>query len=572
METNLMCMGCMQPLEDGAAKCPHCGYPVGGVNPPEYLKIRTLLSGRYLVGRVLEIGGDSAVYIAYDMQEEGAITLREFYPATLCARQADGSLQPKEGSEATFAAYRTKFLAVARAVARLRDVLVVVPSYDIFEENGTAYTVAEFCQGQSLEKYVAAKGGHLPFEEVRRLFLPLLSALSTIHATGLLHLGISPKNILMDNEGNLRLKNFAIPETRTVNTECKPNLIAGYAAPEQYEMGADCTPATDVYGVAASMLFALTGRHPADAQQRGKKADDLMMPADIAEKTPQHVRESLVRALRIHEPRRTQTIQQLLDEMTTTSAVAALIYEDEEEQQPKRKGGARFLWIVFAVAILLMAGGMVFVLDHLEVIHLGEAPTTTTTTQPPLTITTTTTTEFKTTGTGEALFPVESLIGKVYAEAKTEKLSGDMTIQVNGYQFSDSVPRGSIMSQSPNVGEKVNRGSVISVVISAGPVTGTMPDLTGWKEEHAKLYLEALGYQVKEVLPLQVSAFEKGHVDRSSPKAGDEIAVGDMVTLYVSNVESEEGIADGEMPEGVADGEVSEDETTQDSTTEATEE
>ncbi len=539
METNMMCMGCMHPLNEGETKCAHCGYPAGGVNPPEYLRIRTLLGGRYLVGRVLEIGGDSAVYIGYDMQEESAITLREFFPATLCARQQGGALVPADGKEAVFAAYRAKFLTVARAVARLRDVLVVVPSYDIFEENGTAYTVAEFCEGKSLEKYVAAKGGRLSFDETRRLFLPLLSALSTIHATGLLHLGISPKNILVDTEGNLRLKNFAIPETRTVNTECKPNLIAGYAAPEQYEEGADCTPASDVYGVAASMFFALTGRHPAEATQRGKKADDLLMPAEVADKTPAHVKESLIRALRVHPPRRTQTVQQLLDEMTATPAVAALIHEDDEEEAPK-KSGAKTLWIIFVAAFAVLAVAMVLVLNSLNVIHLGGAqPTATTTTQDALTMAPTTSTEFVPTPTGEALFAVEDLRGRVYAQVKTATLSGDMKVELKGYQYHNTVPKGRIVSQTPAAGEKTDRGTTISVFISAGPSTGVMPDLTGWKEEHAKLYLQALGYNVTESLRLQVSTLEKGLVERSSPKAGAKMEIGDTVTLYVSDVAEE---------------------------------
>ncbi|MBR5539933.1 MAG: PASTA domain-containing protein [Clostridia bacterium] len=537
MATNMMCMGCMHPLGEGEAKCAHCGYPAGGVNPPEYLRIRTLLSGRYLVGRVLEIGGDSAVYIGYDKQEECAITLREFFPATLCVRQQGGALKPAEGREATFATYRTKFLSVARTVARLRDVLVVVPPYDIFEENGTAYTVAEFCEGKSLEKYVAAKDGHLSFEETRRLFLPLLSALSTIHAAGLLHLGISPKNILVDAEGNLRLKNFAIPETRTVNTDCKPNLITGYAAPEQYEVGADCTPASDVYGVAASIFFAMTGRHPADAAQRGKKADDLLMPAQVADKTPAHVKESLIRALRVHPQRRTQTVQQLLDEMTATSAVAALIHEDDEEEAPPKKGGARYLWIIFIAAFAALAVVMVLVLNSLGVIRLGGGePTVTTTTQDPLTMSPTTSTAFVSTPTGEALFAVQNLTGSVYSLVKDSKLSGDMKIELKGYEYSDTVAKGQILSQTPAAGEKVDRGTVISVVISAGSSTGVMPDLTGWKEEHAKLYLEALGYRVAESLRLQVSSLDKGLVERSSPKAGAEITLGDTVTLYVSDV------------------------------------
>lgn len=537
MATNMMCMGCMHPLEEGDAKCAHCGYPAGGVNPPEYLRIRTLLGGRYLVGRVLEIGGDSAVYIGYDKQEDCAITLREFFPATLCTRRQDGALQPADGHEATFAAYRAKFLSVARTVARLRDVLVIVPSYDIFEENGTAYTVAEFCEGKSLEKHVAAKGGRLSFEETRRLFLPLLSALSTIHAAGLLHLGISPKNILVDGEGNLRLKNFAIPETRTVNTECKPNLITGYAAPEQYEAGADCTPASDVYGVAASMFFALTGRHPADAAQRGKKADDLLMPAEVADKTPAHVKESLIRALRVHPQRRTQTVQQLLDEMTATSAVAALIHEDDEEEAEPKKGGAKYLWIIFVAAFAALAVVMAVVLNSLGVIQFGGGdPTATTTTQDALTMAPTTSTEFVPTPTGEALFAVEELRGNLYSVVKSSKLSGDMKVELKGYEYSETIPKGRILSQTPAPGEKVDRGTTISVVISAGSSTGVMPDLTGWKEEHAKLYLEALGYNVTESLRLQVSSLDKGLVERSSPKAGAEIELGDTVTLYVSDV------------------------------------
>ena len=64
-----------------------------------------------------------------------------------------------------------------------------------------------------------------------------------------------------------------------------------------------------------------------------------------------------------------------------------------------------------------------------------------------------------------------------------------------------------------------------------------MPDLTGWKEEHAKLYLEALGYTVSESILLQAgTTLEKGLVDRSTPKAGAEIAIGDTVRLYVSDI------------------------------------
>ena len=80
------CMGCMSPLPAGREACGVCGYPAGGINPETYLQVRTLLSGRYLVGRVLEAGGDSALYIGYDQVQEAPVQIREFFPETLCGR------------------------------------------------------------------------------------------------------------------------------------------------------------------------------------------------------------------------------------------------------------------------------------------------------------------------------------------------------------------------------------------------------------------------------------------------------------------------------------------------------
>ena len=60
-------------LPDDRQECGVCGYPAGGINPDGYLQVRTLLSGRYLVGRVLEAGGDSALYVGYDQVQEAAI-------------------------------------------------------------------------------------------------------------------------------------------------------------------------------------------------------------------------------------------------------------------------------------------------------------------------------------------------------------------------------------------------------------------------------------------------------------------------------------------------------------------
>ncbi len=532
------CMGCMQPLEKGVSVCEHCGYPAGGVNPAEYLQVRTVLNNRYLLGRVLEIGGDSAVYIGCDQTDGSVVTVREFFPNGICERTENGVVTPVEGHEIALQTYKTKFLAVARAVARLRDVLVVVPSFDIFEENGTAYSVSEYCEGISLEKYVAKKGGRLPFDEVRRLFLPLLSALSTIHSCGVLHLGISPKNVLVDSEGNLRIKNFAIPETRTVNTECKPYILAGYAAPEQYEKNAECTAAADVYGVAATMLFALTGATPTDALHRTKKGEELLLPSDVAKTIPAHVQESLYRALRTHAERRTKTMQQLLDELTATPAVAALIEEEKQTEKPTREpmSRRRSLWLIFAASLVVLVIVMVVALSGLNSLPQG-AQNTTTSGQLTFNSSTVSTT---TTATEDLRFTVENLVGKDVRVVQKKALAGSMKVVIKGYEYSDTAAENTILSQSPAADEKADRGTVISVVISAGSAQGKMPNLAGWKEEHARLYLKALGYEVAEqAMLLQKSDYKKGEVERSVPAAGATITVGDTVTLYVSDVPAE---------------------------------
>ncbi len=536
MADKTICMGCMSPLGEGENKCPRCGYPASGVNPPEYMRVRTVVGGRYLIGRVLEVSGDSAVYMGLDRQDDTPVTVREFFPDTMCERDSKGFPRVISGCESSFRDHKLQFLSCARAVARLRDVLVIVPCFDIFEENGTAYSVSEYCEGMSLERYIRTKGP-MSYEQARHLFLPLISAMSSVHASGVLHLGICPKNVLMDKEGHLRLKNFCIPETHTVNTDCKPVLISGYAAPEQYDYDGVCTETADVYGLAATLYFALTGKTPPEAPLRAKKGDELLMPADVMDTLPAHVKESLYRAMRVSTSYRTQTAQQLWDELTATSAVAALLdEEDEDEVRPRKKSGRGYLWLIFAGVVLALAILAVSVLYGMGYLGSGNEPTTTSSTQGDLTMPTTTSTQISTKATGKATFAVEDLHGKLFDSVAEVTLSGNMTVTLQGYQYADA-PAGTILSQSPAAGTDAERGTVISVIISAGPAQKQMPDLTGWKEEHAKLYLEALGYRVGESMLLQVSQQEKGLVERSTPAAGEPVKIGDTVTLWISNVE-----------------------------------
>lgn len=126
-------MGCMNPLPEGRAECGICGYPANGENPSLYLPVGTVLSERYLVGRVLEVGGDGAVYIGYDKVLKSAILIREFLPDTLCGRAENGtSVAVIGGCENTFRDYRERFRTHARALAPSAGASVPDPSLRYF--------------------------------------------------------------------------------------------------------------------------------------------------------------------------------------------------------------------------------------------------------------------------------------------------------------------------------------------------------------------------------------------------------------------------------------------------------
>lgn len=72
----------------------------------------------------------------------------------------------------------------ARALARMRDLPALVLLYDIFEQNNTSYTVSEYSEGITLETRLQQAGGHLRWEEVRPLFMPLMGTLISLHAAG----------------------------------------------------------------------------------------------------------------------------------------------------------------------------------------------------------------------------------------------------------------------------------------------------------------------------------------------------------------------------------------------------
>ncbi len=215
MEIHELCPGCMGRVTEQQIQygCPYCGYrlPVSGENAAHILAPRTVLQGKYMIGRMLGAGGCGITYLGYDLNLEMRIAIKEYYPAGFVSRDITKSneLLAGEGDKGTFFSDgKKKYIQEARMLARFAGLRNIVSVRDYFEENNTCYIIMEYLDGETLKSYLERRGGKLSSSELMRMLQPLLSALNEIHSQGLIHRDISPDNIMILKDGTLKLLDF----------------------------------------------------------------------------------------------------------------------------------------------------------------------------------------------------------------------------------------------------------------------------------------------------------------------------------------------------------------------------
>lgn len=536
MENEKLCMSCMKPLAENDTVCPHCHYSVDRKNPAGYLPAGTLLGEHYLVGRALGSYGDACIYVGYDKLLKSPIFLREFFPADFSERAKTGAVLPIAGREDAFAACYDSFLANARALARLKDLPCLLPLYDIFTDNDTAYAIYDFCEGRSLSRELKARGGRMSWNEARPLFMQLMTTLSALHRAGVYHLAISPDTILVGADGKFRLRSFAISQARTTGSPIKPRLTAGFAAPEQYALKQDCGEPADVYGLAATIFCAITGNVPPEATTRLNGSQDLFLPAEVAEELPEEVSMALFNALQPDVGKRIGTVEEFRSALTAEPSVSALLDEETEEKPPKKNRYPLYIGITVFVILAVLAAILLAILfpqNKPASDPLSDIPAPTTSPKTSVSYKDPTST-----------YSIPNLVGKNYFSEKKETRLGDFKLEIEYMKFDTKKAKGTILSQEPAAGTGADAGATIKVVISMGTEDLVVPDVAGWPQEYATKYLEALGFRVDTLL-LNQSDYEKGIVDSTDPEPKTELGVGDTVTLRVSNMEPTAATTDG---------------------------
>ncbi len=302
-------MGCMEPIGDDAnGVCPICGYDDSGFNPPSYLQPKTVLDSRYIVGRLLGFNGESALYIGYDNTENEKVFIREYMPDAICRRSQNGSdIVVNQSSLVQYKNYMSEFVELNKSLIRFRTMSHIIAPSDMFYLNNTAYSIMPYCSGITLKQYLANNAGELSWEQIKKLFPPLLTTLGCLHNAGIVHRGISLENILVTDKVELKLTGFSISEIRTVNTDLAPELYPGYSAPEQYAAADWDGTWTDVYAVAAVMYRLLTGCMPTEAMARVSN-ESLLEPCKINPHVPANVSKVIMQAMQLSCQQRIQTI------------------------------------------------------------------------------------------------------------------------------------------------------------------------------------------------------------------------------------------------------------------------
>lgn len=329
------CMGCMSET-GGALVCPQCGFdertaPVS----PLYLPLRTVLQGRYTVGRVLGEGGFGITYLGWDATLAIRVAIKEFLPRELAARGTDGrAISAYRGDLAEAFRYGLeKFLEEARVLARFAEHQGIVAVRDFFPAHGTGYLVMSYLEGLTLKDYLARQGGQIPFPQALAILMPVMDALRAVHQVGLLHRDISPDNIFLTRDRQVKLIDFGAARaalgahSRSLSVILKP----GYAPPEQYGTQGRQGPWTDVYAVGATLYQMLTGEMPPEAPDRLYQ-DTLKPPTAYGADLPQTAELALFKALAVRMEQRFQSVADLQ---------AALVGRRKANPSRLRSGRAR---------------------------------------------------------------------------------------------------------------------------------------------------------------------------------------------------------------------------------------
>ncbi|HJB53612.1 MAG TPA: serine/threonine protein kinase, partial [Candidatus Oscillibacter pullicola] len=301
--TQCLCYNCFQARETQEGPCPYCGFDLeeNAKKYPVALQAGTVLNDRYIIGRVLGQGGFGITYLALDTQLNAKVAIKEFMPGEIATRVGGTTvsvLAENRSEEFTYGAER--FQEEARTLAKFigNPNIAGVSSY--FDENDTSYFVMDYIEGISFKTYIANHGGKISVEETLNIMIPVLRALTAVHAEGFIHRDVTPDNIYITKDGIVKLLDFGSARYSIGDKSKSLDVIlkVGYAPKEQYIRRSRQGPFTDVYSCAACFYAAITGFLPPESLER-LDHDELVPISQCGIEIPEYLDKAILKGLAV---------------------------------------------------------------------------------------------------------------------------------------------------------------------------------------------------------------------------------------------------------------------------------
>jgi serine/threonine-protein kinase len=500
--------------------------------------IGRLVDGRYRVRARIARGGMATVYVATDLRLERRIALKVMH-----AHLSDDS------------AFQSRFIQEARAAARLADPHVV-NVFDQGQDGELAYLVMEYLPGITLRELL---------REQKRLTIPqtitimdaILAGLSAAHRAGIVHRDVKPENVLLAEDGRIKIGDFGLARATTANTATGQQLLGtiAYLAPELVTRGtADAR--SDIYALGIMLYEMLVGEQPYKGEQPMQIAfqhatESVPRPSVRNPAVPEQLDELVLWATEKSPDERPDDAQQMLERLreierdlgvTPTAARATapqhsnadsgdltkvmpgtMVISDPTAPVPaavdnatllrrraskRRARGAFLLTLVLLLAVL--AGGVGW--------WFGSGP--------------------------GSLVAVPGVAGSTYDQAASVLTEAGF-VPTQKDEFSVDIEKGTVIETDPGEGTRLDKGDPVTVIVSAGPANHALEALNGRTEDDARDYLASLNVNVDEEslilfsdadADIVINAYVTPRDGSEAYPCGDgcEIFEDDSVELYVS--------------------------------------
>lgn len=353
------CVNCFLEYDEQYDVCPHCGYYKGKA-PEElnHLFAETVLEGRYIIGKVLGFGGFGITYKAWDMKLETVVAIKEYYPSGLVNRV------PGEKEIILFAGNKRKeyqyglerFLDEAKNTAKFSSHKNIVSVFEYFQENNTAYIVMEYLDGTPLSTFL--KKNQMDTQSCLDIVSAVASALKELHQNSIIHRDVSPDNIFLCLNGDVKLIDFGAARF-SANEESQRTIILkpGFAPPEQYEKVSKQGPWTDIYALGATLYLMLTGEKPEESTDR-KTKDTLKSPREINPEISENISNTVMKAMALELSLRFSKMEDFEKALSGEKKVTTLAKE-------KRRRKRKLITSIVAATLIVGVSTTIFAVQYL---------------------------------------------------------------------------------------------------------------------------------------------------------------------------------------------------------------